>query len=78
MVAFRQTVDLPYTFDAVTCKQISLYAGEDHEPYPGIIANISESEEYYMVFFDDGHVQKIHYNDIRCVIGNDGLENGKF
>lgn len=36
-----------------------------------------EKKQFYMVFFDDGHVQKVEWKDIRLVRGNNGLEHGE-
>ncbi|XP_031637186.1 histone-lysine N-methyltransferase eggless-like [Contarinia nasturtii] len=75
VLAFRKRVDLPYIINEFNQME-ELYPSQDNEPYAGMIASRSNvNDHFYMVFFDDGHVQKINWKDIRLVLGNDGLSH---
>ncbi|XP_055306322.1 histone-lysine N-methyltransferase eggless-like [Sitodiplosis mosellana] len=75
VVAFRRSVDLPYIVNAGTCQTIPLYDRQERHPYPGMLAAISENEFHHMIFFDDGHVQKVKNEDIRLVYDFECLEH---
>lgn len=51
-----------------------MFSNQEHEFYPGIIAR--EFQDEYCVFFDDGIVQWMARNKIRCVDGNDEYNHG--
>ena len=78
VVAFRRNIDLPYTIDPVTCEQVPIYQGlEERKPYPGMLVMASEKGLHQMVFFDDGHVQKVRNIDIRMGFDSKSLEHGE-
>ncbi|XP_055305914.1 uncharacterized protein LOC129570365 [Sitodiplosis mosellana] len=75
VVAFRRSVDLPYIIDADSCKIVPLYHSHDHLPYPGMLGAPDENGFHQMIFFDDGHVQKVKNEDIRLVYDSECLEH---
>lgn len=77
VIAFRRVVDLPYIIDAETCQLTPLYASQDNEPYPGMLAVPTENLNFHVVFFDDGHVQRVESKDIRFVFDSDCYEHGE-
>lgn len=77
VIAFRRVVDLPYIIDAETWQQNPLYASQDNEPYPGMLAVPTENPNFHVVFFDDGHVQRVESKDIRFVFDIDCFEHGE-
>lgn len=82
VVAKRRSIDLPYTIDAQTCKQIPIYDSQDQKLYPGILAVKNDSVRKqnrlsHVVFFDDGHVQSVDKKDIRLVLESDSLQHGE-
>lgn len=75
IIARRRAEEMPYRIDDSEQK-IQLFASNDSEYYPGIIAGGVENR--YMIFFDDGIVQLIKRKQIRRVLGDDRHNHGMY
>lgn len=68
VIARHRNSYLPYTFKQN--QRINLLAGRNDEFFPGIIARAYGADNKYCVFFDDGVVQLVERQHIRCVEEN--------
>lgn len=68
IIAKHRKPYLPYTMNQD--KRINLIASRNDEFYPGIIAREYSAEDKYCIFFDDGVVQMVKRQYIRCVEDN--------
>lgn len=68
VIAKHRKPYLPYAMNQG--KRINLIASQNDEFYPGIIAREFSADDKYCVFFDDGVVQMVDRQHIRCVEDN--------
>lgn len=74
IIARRSTDEMPHRVDG-TGERIHLFASNENEYYPGIVAGAHVDR--YLIFFDDGIVQLIKRKFIRRVKGDDQINHGK-
>lgn len=77
VIARRMLSHFPASYDEKKQNFHFLYKNDDNAFYPGMVGAHHYREngiQYYLVFFDDGHVQYVPNNNIRVVFGNYGTK----
>lgn len=77
IIARRMLALFPMAYDEEKKNVRYLYKNDDDAFYAGVIGSHNYCENgmhYYLIFFDDGHVQYVPSNRIRVVFGNYGTK----